>query len=347
MMKRISRDDTKFDLMRLLDQYARTRGSSIHDQVNQAQFLADLRRDFDANRENPILIHGLRIQAMFAYVAAALGHCTVIKEEDAGEIYAADTSMRPPDFRIVSTEPREFLVEVKNYRPPDPMEPYSMTAAYLDSLRNYALTLKRDLYIAIYWSKATLWSLVSAERFNRDRNHYVLSLPDAMKRNEFALLGDCMLGTLPSLALKLFSNPLKPRRLGPDGKAEFTIARVELYCGDQILTYQKEREIAWFLLNHGDWPQEATPPEIVNGELISLGFRAVPEDRSNPDEDFEIVGFLSQMISRQYNEITAPSGRVDLLSPQQDPETLGVLIPPDFRGEKLRLWRFSLAPNVS
>ncbi len=84
-MKRISRDPQKFELMRIIDDYARSRGLDIRDQANQEAFLADLGKQIESNRTNDILAHGLRIQTMFAYVAAALGACRVIKEEDAGE----------------------------------------------------------------------------------------------------------------------------------------------------------------------------------------------------------------------------------------------------------------------
>ena len=93
-MKRINRDHPKFDLMRMLDRFASSQGVSIRDEANHADFLANIARDFEANRSNDILIHGLRIQAMFAYVAAALGNCSAIKEEDAGDVYAVDSDLR-------------------------------------------------------------------------------------------------------------------------------------------------------------------------------------------------------------------------------------------------------------
>ncbi len=68
--------------MRLLDRYARSRGVSIQDQANHADFLTELTRDFKANRSNDILIHGIRIEAMFAFVAAALGNCVAIKAKN-------------------------------------------------------------------------------------------------------------------------------------------------------------------------------------------------------------------------------------------------------------------------
>lgn len=332
--------------MRLLDQYARSRGVSIQDQANHADFLAELARDFEANRGNDILIHGLRIQAMFAYVAAALGNCAAIKEEDAGDVYAVDSGLRAPDFRVVTADRHEILVEVKNHRPSDPTADYVFTPTYFDSLRRYADVFQRDLYIAIYWSQWKLWSLVRSDHFDSAGDFYRLELGEAMKRSEMKLLGDCMLGTVPPLTLRLLSDPAKPRAVGPDGKAEFTIGNVELLAAGQVINDRLEKEIAWFLMNHGDWPGSPTPVEVVGGQLVSLGFEVEPEQRAEPDQGFEVIGFMSQMVSRQYNEMTAAHGRVDLLIPKRDPGDLGVIIPPGFKGETLRLWRLYLTPSL-
>jgi hypothetical protein len=344
-MKRISRDESRFDLMRLLDRYARSRGVSIQDHASHADFLADLTRDFKENRTNEVLIHGLRIQEMFAYIAAALGSCAAIKEEDAGCFYAVDSDIRSPDFRIVTAEQREIFVEVKNHRPSNPCENFLLKATYLDSLRKYAVLFQRELYIAIYWSVWRLWSLVHADRFDRSGEDYLLSLSDALKRSEMMLLGDCTLGTIPPLTLRLLSDPTTDRRVGADGKAAFTMGKVELLAAGQVIEDPLEKKIAWFLLNHGDWP--ATPPtaEIDGGELISVRSEAQPEDRANPAQRFEIIGIMSQMLSRQYNNMTSTDGRVNLLIPKSDPDSLGVMIPSDFKGQQLHLWHFTQMPS--
>ena len=238
-MKRISRDHARFDLMRLLDRYARSRGSTIHDPQNQAAFLSDLTVDFEVNRSNEILIHGLRTQAMFAYVAAALGRCVVIKEEDAGEIYTSNPTMRAPDFRIVGVDGQEFLVEVKSHRPRRPSSAYSMTRSYFESLHAYAATFSRPLYFAIYWSQMRVWALVPAEGLRAQGDRYVLPMADAFKQNEMALLGDVMIGTVPSLTLKLYSDPAKPRSIDAEGRAQFTVQRAELFCGDDVILDEK------------------------------------------------------------------------------------------------------------
>lgn len=347
-MKRISRDPQKFDLMRIIDDYARSRGLDIRDQANQKALLAELGAQIEANRKNDILIHGFRTQKMFAYVAAALGACRAINEEDAGEFYSVEPELRSPDFRIVTLEPRELLVEVKNCRAVSLERDYRFTRTYLDRLKRYASIFQTELFIAIYWSPLKLWTLLSADDFELRDNQYVLPLPEAIMRNKMHdILGDCEIGTIPSLTLKLLSDSTKPRTLDASGHARFTIGQVELYCGDQLIEDDLEKQIAWFLMNYGSWPCQESPAEVADGELISIGFRAKPEERSNPDQHFEFIGSLSQMMSRQFNDITAPQGSVRLLSPKHEPDTLGVVIPPDYRGKALPLWRFELEPKAA
>lgn len=346
-MKRISRDPQKFDLMRIIDDYARSHGVDIRDQVNQEGLLNELATQIETNRRNDILIHGLRIQSMFAYVAAALGVCRAIKEEDAGELYSAEPDIRAPDFRIITLEPRKLLVEVKNCHTLHQQRDYRFTRAYLDSLKRYASVFGTELFIAIYWSQIKLWTLLSASDFELRNEEYALTLPEAMKRNSMNILGDCKIGTIPSLTLKFLSDQTKPRAVDASGRADFTIGQVELYCGDQVIGDPLEKKIAWFLMNYGDWPGHQLPAEVVDGEVTSIGFRVQPETRSNPGERFELIGFLSQMVSRQFNNITAPDGPVKLLSPKREPDTFGVVIPPDYRGKTLPLWRFILRPSSS
>ena len=297
------------------------------------------------HRNNEILIHGLRVQAMFSYVVAALGYCKAIKEEDVGEIYAIEQSLQAPDFRVVTSGNQEFLVEVKNFHNVDPSVPYRMSSKYLESLQRYSALFQKELYLGIYWSKAKLWTLVHTERVRPNSDGYSLLLTDAIKANETHLLGDHSVAILPSLSLKLYSDPKKPRKVATDGLANFTVVEAELYCGDKVIDDVNEQQIAWILLNYGDWPIDETQAEISGGELISVSFQAAPAERANPNEQFEIVGILSGMLSRQYNEITAPSGPVERLSTDHHPVPLRVLIPQDYKGQGLPLWRFTIMPD--
>jgi hypothetical protein len=283
---------------------------------------------------------------MFAHVAAAMGHCVAIKSEDAGDVYVMDSELRAPDFRIVTSAGRELLVEVKNHRPPDPTCDYTFKTDYFDSLRRYAAVFQRDLYFAIYWSHWKLWSLVRHDRFDVAADVYQLSLGEAMKRSEMEILGDCMLGTVPPLELRLFSDPDSPRRVETDGTTEFRVGAVQLFAGGEAVEDPLEQRIAWFLMSHGDWPCAPGPAEVRENELISIGLEVTPDKRANPGQAFEVIGFMSQMLSRQYDEMTVGNEGVDLLIPTADPGDLGVMIPSAYKGEKLPLWRFCIGASV-
>ena len=342
-MKRISRNPQKFELLRIVDTYARRRELDIRDGLNHELLLGELGRSLEENRNNDILIYGTRVAMMFAYVAAVLGMCRLIKEEDAGELFT-DLEIQVPDFRIVTSESHEILVEVKNFHSRDSLFEYKILRSYLDGLKLYASLFGCELFVAIFWSRPKIWTLVAPSDFDVRGDECVISLIDALKSNQMSMLGDWTIGTVPSLSLRIKTDPSKPRKIDSEGQVKVTIEGMELYCGDTLLEDSTEQQIAWFLMNYGDWPGEEIEPEIIAGELISFGFRVAPAERANPHQRFEIVGSLSQMISREFNAMTAPDGKVKLVSPASDPDTLGVVIPSKYKGNALPIWRFLIEP---
>lgn len=64
--------------------------------------------------ENPIHLHGHRIEHMFGYVLRGLDSCSFIKQEDTGRAYT-QANVSIPDYRIITKNSEEFYVEVKNY----------------------------------------------------------------------------------------------------------------------------------------------------------------------------------------------------------------------------------------
>ena len=299
--------------------------------------------EFSQHRDNEILIHGLRIQSMFLYVVAALAHCRIVKEEDAGEIYTAIDNLQAPDYRVITREGKELLVEVKNFYSKDPKAKF--TKKYRDSLSAYATLFGLDLYISVYWSILKIWTLVPLHRISNGNKNYYLSLTEALKWNEMYLLGDKQIGTTPYIGLRLYPNSNRPQESQKDGTVKFSIGKADLFCGDNIVDDQKEQEILWMLINHGDWPVRQQSAEQDRQGITSVSFVSEPVERANSQENFELIGTLSTMISRQFNEITAPSGKVEKLSTARDPASLDALIPHDYKGSKLPLWRFTIYPT--
>lgn len=341
-MKRVPRDDGRFDLIRLLDDSARKQGVNLSGEDAGSQLLATLSSVVDAARAGGTLVHGLHAEAMFAHVAAALGECAMVKSEDAGALYLDDTAVRIPDYRVITRAGRQLLVEVKNHHPKDLRGAFKIKRNYLSDLKKYAQLVGAELYIAVYWSHWQMWSLVHCSRLEGDQPSFSLSFPDAMKWNELALLGDRMLGTTPPLALRLLSTADEPRFVGEDGAITFTIGDVQLLAGGEILEDETEKKIAWFLMMYGTWTAESTPTQVVDGELISVDFELRPLERANPDQDFELIGFMSQMLSREYLSMTSDSEGVTCIVPDAQPHDLGVVIPADYQGQQLHLWRLEI-----
>jgi hypothetical protein len=92
-----------------------------------------------------------------------------------------------------------------------------------------------------------------------------------------------------------------------------------------------------------------SPSDLIHASIFGIGDDDVRRQFAMRFEseiaEFELIGFLSQKLSRQFNDMTAPEGPVKLLTPKREPDTLGIVIPPDFRGKVLRLWRFVLLPS--
>jgi hypothetical protein len=294
------------------------------------------------------VVYGLRTQAMFAHIAGALGNCTLIKEEDAGTTWSAEPDVGVPDLRIVTREGRELLVEVKNHRPDDAVAPYRLRSDYLRGLRRYADLMTRPLFVAIYWSKPHLWSLTPLEKLlATDASQ--LEFEAAMKSSEMRLLGDFMVGTESPLEFRFVTDATKPRTATDRGdgtiEAMFTIARAEIRSSGRVITDPLERRIAFFLMSYGNWKCSDPTMETVEGEVQSVGLTVEPEERDEPEQGFQMIGLMSAMLSRQYDENTVKDGAVELLAPRREPDQLGVIIPHDYRGKALRLWRFVVAPS--
>lgn len=198
--------------LRLLDDLARAHGLSLSDETTQEQLLHEFAQILDESKTNPIRLHGFRVEAMFSYVAAALGKCALIKEEDAGTLFTAtNDKITKPDFRIITHEGDQFFVEVKSHYEDEPPQPFGFQETYLQSITKYADLMGQPLKFAIYWARWRTWTLVDASKLKRGSNKVELTLPQAMKMNEMATLGDITIATVPPLAFRLYANTTKPQ----------------------------------------------------------------------------------------------------------------------------------------
>jgi hypothetical protein len=343
-MKRRDTNHTQGTSLRFLAEFARAHGLSINEESTQEQLLNVLEQTLSETRKNPIRLHGFRVQAMFSYLAAALGNCAVITEEDSGTFFDTVGTLTRPDFRLITLDHQQMLIEVKNHHQQNVSQPYSFTESYLQSVTRYAELMGLPLKFAIYWSRWNTWTLTDASRLSRKGPNTKLTFPDALKMSEMATLGDISMGTIPPLALRLYANISKPREMNDAGETCFTIGKAALYCGGKEITNADEVRLAWMFMHHGKWTDCQQTAKIENRLLDFVELAVAPEEPTE-GQGFEIIGAMSQIITNQYLDATSAGPQIKSLSPQDDAHEFGAIIPRDYEGEALHLWRLSLQPN--
>ena len=343
-MEKVTTDSKHLNALRMLDDFLRAKGLSLSEPTGLDRFLKELSEILPKHKANTALLHGFRAQTMFAYFAAALGGCKIINEEDSGEFYLAAQGFKRPDFRLLPHSGQDFFVEVKNFHRSDTEAPYVLQSEYATCLQNYADAFQKPLLFAIYWARWQNWTLTPLAAFSRVGETYSISLPEAIKHDQKRLLGDCLIGIAKPLALRLYTDPAHPRKLTPSGQVQFTVQRAAFYAAGREITDKFEKRLAWFFLRYAQWEDIQQIPHIEGGEVICMEFRGERED-PNPQQAFLMVGPLSQMISRQFNELTVEEGKIHHLSPAIQPGKLGVLIPAGFVGDVLGIWRFTVQPD--
>jgi hypothetical protein len=187
--------------------------------------------------------------------------------------------------------------------------------------------------------------MTSFDNFSPSHTKLVLGFEEALKQDEMHILGDCKIATLSPLKFRVLTDPNKPRKIQKDGKAVFSVGGVELYSGDAKITNPLEQNIALFLMLYGEWPSESEKAEIENNQLIAFDFVSEPEE-THPESEvpFVIIGTLSGMVSRRFNSMVfSDEGKLERLSPKTS--DIGNLIPEDYKGEVLPLWRFVVKPQ--
>ena len=320
-------------------------GYKLSDPEITEKFINQLSDEFTKAKSNPIMLHGFRAQAMFEYVVSSLGNCAIVKTEDAGSLHTTDAEIKVPDLRILLNNGEEFLVEVKNFYQSSPFEPFRIKKTYINGLQRYAALFKKDVRLAVYWSKWNQWTLISFDKVKCNGNRCSLSLEDALKYNEMVILGDFTLATLPPLTLRVLTDPTETRVIRENGEATFRIGAVEMYCNNKLINDRREQDIAFFLMLYGEWSSSEGEANIENNEIIHLDFTSSPA-QVHEEQTFEMIGNMSGMISRRFNSMTSNEGSIGRISPQTNISDLGIQIPNDYQGEVLHLSRFIVQPSI-
>lgn len=341
-MKRLPRDPIRFDLANAFAEFGREDKVDLRDPATADSFVERVRGSVRRSLSNDALLHGIRTQSMFKALVASLGAVELLKEEDAGEIYASQEGLEVPDLRLVLRDGSQMLVEVKNfYQRTDPRDPFELSSSYLDGLIRYSAVVKCELFIAIHWAAWNVWTLVLPTAFSTKGNRRILPMTEALLRNQMVRVGDYMVGCKFPLSLTMYADKSKPRLIGLDGKGEFTIENVELHCAGEIITNPAEKRIATFLMFYGKWNYE-TEAKMDGSEIETITHRWVPDQ--DHDQGFEILGSVSEMFSTFYRFRTQEDNRLTSLDTDVTPGLLGQLFPEDYEGDKVPLWRMRLRP---
>jgi Holliday junction resolvase len=342
-MKRIPRNNAGFEAIDLFGTIGHRLGYQLTDAEGLQRFASAIGEALADAANNPIVVHGRRTERMFGYVLASLGTAILVTQEDAGEVYTQDLAIRVPDYRVHFADEPSLLIEVKNFHGDPFARPFRLHENYMQGLLRYADMSRCELRLAVYWSRLSLWTLIDLSDLRQSNNRRTISFSQAAERNQMHRVGDVLIGTEPPLTLRVIADTDKPRQVEQDGHINFTIAATHLYCGGREIIDDTEKRIALYLIFFGNWDDD-TDALIEDGQLVHIDFIARPPEY-NEDEGFAMVAHLSTMISHQYVRLTEGTKGVTALAPAVEPGSLGVLIDKHYRGEALRLWRFTVHPK--
>ena len=253
-MKRLSRNNEKFDTLELSSAMARQHGYRLDDTQSTNDFIRQVRKSLEDSQGNPITIYGKRIEGLFAYVAGALGKAAIIKQEDAGEVFYASEEILPPDYRVTLKNGQQFLVEVKNYHNKNLSGKLSIKENYLSKLLRYAELNNLPIKFAIYFSLLNQWALVAIDSFEETGGRYEIDLPSAIGKSEMAILGDRMIGTTPNLEIVFETDEEHAELVDDEGKANFTIQNIRMFCATNEITEDLEKRLCFYFTRFGAVP---------------------------------------------------------------------------------------------
>ena len=337
-----------FELLEEFAKFGAENRISLNDPNTTELFITYVRNAVRDAQSDQILLHGQRTQTMFERLLRSLGNFTLLKYEDMGQVYPKN-QFKVPDFRVVLSDGTQWLIEVKNVYEEDPLKQKRklLNSSYREKLEAYASATGGQLRLAIYWARWSIWTLVSPEHLIDENGDLTLDMETAMRTNELSRFGDMMIGTRPPLKLLLSADPAKTSPIAPDGTVEFNIARAQLYCDDDEILDSIEQQIAWILMQYGEWKKVDAKPVLENNQLKEIEFVCQPEERTNAYEEFEIIGSLSQMFTRYYAEQTLDNHEIVHLHAPPQPKWFAPLVKSDYESKALPLWRFKQEPNYA
>ncbi|MEA4898473.1 MAG: hypothetical protein VB115_09530 [Christensenellaceae bacterium] len=346
-MKMIERNPEKFDVLDLFSAIGQNRDLKLKDEESIRAFLESINLSLHQN-STPTMLYGRHAESMFGYVVASLGECFVVKKEDDGNVFLDIGEAKIPDYRLVMKNKQVMMVEVKNCHQRNYRDIFRLRISYINQLKRYCDANDAALKIAIYWTKMDIWTLLDPSDFVRVGPNIQITLFDAIKNNEMCTLGDVAIGAIPPLRLIIYPDKSLDRSVGKDGEVAIRISDVKVFCNEDEIVDEFERRIAVMLIMFGNW-EEVNEAKMRDNQLEYFELIYKPEvaidDQDEYDQNFDIIGFMSSIISRQYKMLTAPHGLIEKIAPPNSVGMLGFIVPEDYHGKQLPLWRLHIQPG--
>lgn len=349
-MRRIKRNPGKFEVIDLYTVLGREHGLKISEDDDAREFIGLVKNSLQDSFEDAKLLHGKRVEALFAHVAGALGGCKLIKQEDSGALFTDDDNLQPPDYLLVLKSGERILVEVKNCHFSNFKSPFPIQNDYIQRLENYAELTGASLKFAVFFSQYNKWVLLPKSSFTVQKTKHTITFVEAIARNEMSVIGDRMIGTKPPLSVVFVADPEKEAFITDDDQANFIISDVKFYCDGEEIVNDNEKNIAFYLIQFGKWAESEGEALFDGDRLFGVKLDYQPEHEEEMEnarqQGFGFIGDLSSMVSTAYKQHTVYEQRVIALDTAADPKVFSVEIPEGYKGYKLPLWQFELRPNA-
>jgi hypothetical protein len=208
-MKRARTPSLPIEALNLFAQLPGAEQSPL-DEATASNFGASVAAGLAESLANERRLHGHWAQDLFRAVLISLDATTLIKDEDAGDLYHDDDrSLHLPDFRVVTKVGEHLLVEVKHVGPNGMLKTQRIRADHLTAMQEYAELTGARLVFAHYWAGINWWTLVEASRLAANGKYFELTINDAACANEFAMLGDLLLMTCSVITVMIFAAGIK------------------------------------------------------------------------------------------------------------------------------------------
>lgn len=351
-LRPLKRDQLKFDLLDIYSKFALEEqvddfldGQSIREFMKRAEqvIYEALQQDRKDSRN---LLRGHRAENMFEAVVVSIGRIGSIHQLDVGNAWFRQ-DVQIPDFQVELSSGEIVLIEVKHFHHrSSPDQRFKLGKKSFERLVRYAELVARPLYFAIYFSRWNQWCLIASADFENQGSNKSTSFFEAMKRNHMTLLGDMTVATVPPLKVTLHTDQLSPPLGNEGGSLEAQISSVEIEAGHMTLEDEREQQIALQLAMFGNWAEEE---RVVLEAGLATEIRYTFRPLESGQQPFSMIGTLSQMASKRFllNTTSCAGNYLTQIKSMISPETLGDLIPADYEGSELSLWRFHIIPSAS